>query len=249
MRAPVRLVPEKRRSGVDTLSLVVLAAVMSTGAAWAADVQHFEAEVNADHNDFGQTSMDSSLTFAPFGGIDDSGFRLRTTLADSDYFTFADVVHTTRNRGNDAQATLLAGYTFAAENWSLFIGAGPDLVRSYAWSGTAPVSATNRIGAQAYASLYANPTDQTMLLLQGHYTTATGSGFLQAKTGYALLKGVFVGPEASFSRGTNYEQSRLGAFIAGIPLGPIQIGFSAGAVFDRTEGRGVYGGVSMRTTF
>ena len=105
-------------------------------------------------------------------------------------------------------------------------------------------------------SVYANPTDQTMLYAQGSYSTSSKSYYLQAKFGGAIQPNLFVGPEVTLTGRTEFDQSwagyeewRAGAFIAGLKLGTFLFGFSAGYAHDRQQGNGGYVSTSARVAF
>ncbi len=231
-----------------------LALRLCAQATWAAETpfpkDRIVVENTTDVSSLHTVSADLTLLWSPLGAFYESGPRVRITGAISRYKFWGDPEMTFLSSGQDTELDVLLGYGFKLERGLLLTAVGPTVVRSAQWPGDlSPPSAVVRHGVKAYSSLYANPTDATMLYSQAYYSSVGQSYYFQGKGGWAVLPRVFVGPEVTFSGGTGRDQWRLGGHISGLKLGPLLLGLSAGYENDRTQGRGAYGGTSLQMFF
>ncbi len=245
-----------------------LAVSLSAGLLWAlparsADIpdpaaDHFEAESVANIGSFGSYYADFSLTLSPYAPYYAGGLKFRFTASDTRY-TYP--VGTFISKGQDAQTDFLVGYGWNFDRWSLLVFAGPSVVWSWQTPGDSSArTSLTRAGVKASISIYANPTDRTMVYAESSYSSASNAYYAQLKFGKAFwpdLVGVYVGPEVSaagraidfMSIASGFQQWRAGAFVSGFTLGPLQLGISAGYLNDRQQGNGAYVGTSVHTTF
>jgi len=252
-------------------ALCISIAVFWAPSAWAGELSDWiEAESNGSIGSLGGYYADFSLTLSPYARYYESGLRFRFTASETLYTYPGDAAKTFVSKGQDTQTDFLLGYNFAFDRWSLLLLAGPSVTWSVQRPGDlSPSSDTTRAGAKGVVSIYANPTEQTMLYAEGSYSSQNSAYYSQVRFGGAVLPAVYVGPEMTFSGravlgglnvnsfaigqqepfDTGLQQWKAGGFISGLKLGPLQLGFSAGYLNDRQQGNGAYVGTSARTTF
>ncbi len=243
-------------------AVCIATASLSASSAWPAELSdRVEIEGNASVGSFSAKYADFSVTFSPFAPYYESGLRLRFTASNTQY-TYPDATNTFVSKGHDTESDFLFGYNFQFDRWSLLLLAGPSLTWSVQSPGDlSPTSETTKAGVRGVASIMVNPTDTTMLYAQSSFSSPNNAYYAQLKFGVAILPKVFVGPEAAFSGraimdgssvmsfSDSLQQSKLGGFISGLVIGPLQFGFSAGYLNDRQQGNGAYASTSVRATF
>ena len=227
-----------------------------------------------------------SATFAPLSTLNESGIRFQLQGAIGSYAgiantalrveSFTDITFRPPNitiKDREEQGAALIGYGWVFKNLGFpdglsitaYVGAdvqhhkpsSDDLVNT----GRATVW-----GVRTALDLYANPTENTMLSALGSYSTAYNEYYAQVKTGYAFIKGVFVGPEAIFlgnsflshvsasagstdTHAASLQQWRVGGHVTGFKLGYLELGLSGGYLKDRAQGSGGYGTLSVGIEF
>ncbi len=152
--------------------------------------------------------------------------------------------------GLDTTFDGLVGYQFMANGWSLLTAAGPSVIDAhlYAAPGLASANVT-KFGVKGLLSIYGNPTSNTMVYGQAHYNTGTEFFYFQGKTGIAIAKNLFVGPEAAYSGSWSYDQFRLGGHLTGFTFAGVNSGVSVGFVHDSNYGKGIYMGLNLGANF
>jgi hypothetical protein len=213
-------------------------------------IQQFAIDGSAVANSLGSQSVDLNATFAPFGSINDTGFRVRLSGNSSWYRFVTGNNPTTLGSGHSLEGGVLAGYQWSLPRIS-FIGLiGP----TYTESNDNGVQ-SGRVGAKTVLSAYALPSDQTMAF--GSFSYSTVSNFLQvqAKVGMRLMGNFYVGPETIFSWRNvvpginNAAEMRLGGHISAVSFGPVQMGVSGGWAHQQNLGSGYYGSVNFYLTY
>ena len=78
----------------------------------------------------------------------------------------------------------------------------------------------------------------------GNYSTANDTYYTRARLGLNIANGISIGPEGSLLGNDEFDGSKIGGFISGIPLGPLSLSASAG--YSEVDGigsrEGAYGG-------
>ncbi len=97
-----------------------------------------------------------------------------------------------------------------------------------------------RLGPAIALDAWLTPYERVAVQVYAAYATPFGAASLRLAPGYDIGKGVFVGPEASFS-----AHSRLGLHVTGITIGTVGLRLSGGYATDRGGRSGLYGGVSL----
>jgi hypothetical protein len=251
-----------------SISRLYLAVLIWTLVCWTQVVcseelsERFEADSNAKAGSFNSYYADFSLTFSALAPFYESGPKLKFTAAESWYSYPGNPGKTFISKGRDSETDFLFGYGFSiAERYYLLLFAGPAVVWSVQKPGDLSESSeTTRAGVKMEGSLYAEPTDQTMLYTQASYSTANNAFYTEAKFGWELAPSIYLGPEVAFLGGgifgqsnpessTTYQQWRAGGFISGPTVGLFRFGLSAGYLRDRQQGNGAYIGTSARVAF
>jgi hypothetical protein len=212
--------------------------------------QHFAVDGSALFTSLGDRSLDLNGTFAPFGDINESGFRIGLSGSASWYRFITNQNPLTLGSGHSFETSMLAGYEFSMNRVSFTGLIGPTVAES----DDEGVS-RSRWGAKTALSMYARPTDATMAFTSFSYSTIANFLQLQAKVGAKLVGDFFIGPEASFSW-RNVESSdnrvavtRVGGHISAGTFGPFLVGLSAGWAHQQQLGSGYYGSANFYLTF
>lgn len=233
--------------------------------------QHFSVSSAIDADSVGTRWAYVEGTFAPYGGIDESGIRVRAT-GDASWYRFL-ITGNPRAVGTDhnLEVGLLAGYAISSERFGITGLVGPafgDIDRQ----GDGQNVIAYRWGAKAVIEMYARPTDLTMASGWVSYSTITNFLQVEAKTGLKIFGDVYCGPEAKFtwqqilpwqvnfstnalitttpvSPQTSVATMHIGAHISAINFGPVEIGISGGWAHDRKLGSGYYGSVNLYQFF
>lgn len=127
-------------------------------------------------------------------------------------------------------------------------------------------------GSLKYRSIRLNPDDPSSDTARQHFGLGVQAELTQRFTpawGYSLIAGytalvknywtrlrpyrnvgqLSLGPELIFSGGDEYVDNRCGAFLDGIPLGPLRLGISGGVERERGKGNDPYGALSLSFLF
>ena len=209
---------------------------------------YVQLENTTDGSSKGAVSSDITLTVAPFGPT--SGPRIAITGAADRYRYWTDAERNFRGTGGDRSVEALFGYALVVPNLSITASLGPIFIDSHQREGAfGPSSSSSTRGWKYKATLYATPISKWMLYSQAFYTDVTTYYSVQAKIGYAIAPGIFIGPETTFAGTNKTEQRRFGAHVSGITIGSLGIGLSAGIAFDSELGRGAYGAIYSGVNF
>jgi hypothetical protein len=257
----------KRTHGVAWISAL---AIWAPSAVTAEPLNRVEVDSSASIGGFNSYYGGFSVTISPFAPFYESGFKLRFSASDTNYSYPGDLAKTFISKGSDIETSFLLGYGVQFNRWSLMLLAGPSAVWSHQMPGDSlfPSPDLTKVGAKIAVSVYATPTDQTMVYAQAGVSSVNSIYFTQAKFGGALWPSIYVGPEASvmgrvavggvqpmadqFSSNSfdiTIQQWKVGAFISGLQVGPMTFGVSAGFLNDFQQGNGAYVSTSARTTF
>jgi opacity protein-like surface antigen len=208
----------------------------------AEKVEHVIIDSTADTGHGGK-SFDFNATFAPFGSIYETGFRIRLTPSYSWYQYKLDDTGTLGS-GYSVESDILPGIGVATPRASFIVLVGPAFVQSYDSGRTKSQQALKTV-----ASVYATPTDRTMFYGSFNYITL-GSGYqMQLKTGLKVPLGFYLGPEIKLSGSNGNMQTRLGAHLSALKVGNVFFSFTGGFLHDDQLGPGQFVSVNLYTTF
>jgi hypothetical protein len=181
-------------------------------------------------------------------GLDHDGFAMKL-LANGGIYTYPSGWLRT-----DVQVTQLSGSVLPG--WRMndnegFVGfyVGP-VVQDYKLSPDDPKSLLRGFytGAQMSVDAWYQPTQQTMIALDGSVASIALIGSARAATGWRVFDSLFVGPEAQALWCIDYHELRLGAHVTAFRFGGIEWAAAAGAAYDSFSRLGPYvrGGVILR---
>jgi hypothetical protein len=197
----------------------------------------------ATHSVFG----DLGVLFAPYGGLEVSGFRAHVGTNDGVYSYIAQDTGV-RIHGFGEEADILFGYSFNFEANKLFesssfllmTGANLQTDRLNMIDPENSVQGT-RYGSKTEAEFYSNPTEKTLFSVQGQYSTAFNAYYSEINLGYAALAPeMFFGPVVMFLGDDHYAQWRAGASLSGLKVGRVEFNLQGGFMHDREQGDGAF---------
>jgi hypothetical protein len=224
-----------------------LASVLVVTVAAAEEPPRFSVQSSNDFTSYGAFYTDLTAIYSPFGDLWRPGLRIEGIASARRYSLIDSGV---KRFGLDTTLDALGGYSLVQSGWSLLLAAGPSMVNSHLYAAAGlPSSNTMTFGVKFLASLYGNPTSNTMLYTQAHFNTASDFYYIQGKTGFAILPNLYVGPEAAFSGSWTYDQVRLGGHITGFSFAGMSSGVSMGFVRDTNYGKGFYAGLNLQGNF
>jgi Cellulose biosynthesis protein BcsS len=228
--------------------------------------QHVAVTGYVDADSLGNRNVYADATYAPFGGIYESGLRFRATGDASWYRFITNDNPRTLGAGRYLEGDFLVGYGLWAPRFNVTGFVGP----AFAQIDNLAVN-TDRWGVKGSIEMSVKPTDWSTLSAAVSYSTATNELQVQAKAGWKILEVVNVGPEVklqwkqilpaqvsfftgsvatttSVSPQTNIAYMHLGAFSA-INVGRAVVSLSGGWAQDRQLGSGYYGSASVYLPF
>ena len=187
-------------------------------------------------------------TIAPFTNFDQSGMRLRIGGVVGQYAY--DSSNVGRVKGTQEDGSFMVGYEWVARRFSVAAYVGGDINNNQLDKIDPNNTATGTaFGVKVAIDFNWRPTDDLMLAGVASYSTAHNSYYTRIKGGFAVLPGIFVGPEALFLGDDFFRQWRAGGHLTGASIGPLQFGISGGVLSDRVRGTGVYGILDARAAF
>jgi len=213
----------------------------------AGDAPRLSLQSSSDFASYGAFYADFTANYSPLGNLWEPGWRVQGITSVRRY-NFIDAG--TKRIGLDTTLDGLVGYQLISNGWSWLLATGPSVVNAhlYGTQGRPPTN-TTLIGLKLLSSVYGNPTNGTMFYAQTHYNTATEFFYVQAKTGVAIARNLYIGPEATYSGSWTYDQFRAGIHLTGVTLLGVQSGASLGFVRDSSYGRGFYVGLNLQSNF
>lgn len=199
--------------------------------------------------------------FGLSGDLYKNGFLLRTQGVIADYDYHAGSPLNTKVDADDRSLDVMLGYQWIFSNWSAIAYLGYE-VRNVHLS---PADLNNSVrggtdGFKIAAELETSDESPLYGSLEGSYSTAFNSYYVEGRVGYNM-KTVIFGPESSVYSDDGDIATRVGAF-ATIPFRlwwnnlPAKITFDVGQQFvdsgggeTRAGGEGAYGGSMLRVDF
>jgi Cellulose biosynthesis protein BcsS len=216
----------------------------SVDDSWAVAVDG-STSITSNSSAFGSMTV----TAAPGGPPTQSGVRVRVEGIAGTY-SYPGRAVGARINGFQQEGGLLTGYEWIWRDAALagYIGFN---VRSNQLSQPDPGNPVvgTGVGLKVAGSLYATPTDRTMVSAYGSYSTKFNAYYSRLRVGYMVADGVYIGPEALFLGDDFFRQYRVGAHLTGLSFGPVQVSLGAGYVQDRVQGSGYYSSVEARANF
>ncbi len=192
----------------------------------------------------GQVFSGVGLKYAPFGQIDESGFRLVAKAGSARWHAKGTPARDTETK---AEGYAMLGGELMTGRGAISISFGPEAAMK--WSPTAATSARIndvRTGLRLQAEVWDHPTPVTLLQFSAAASTASEQIWARAATGYQLQFpfatgfAPFVGPEAEVTSALRYTKWRAGAHVTGMPFFGFTARVSAGRESASDKHRGFY---------
>lgn len=221
-----------------------------TGAAAPADPDAWIVSVDSSVTLSSQGSQfaAATLTAAPHDSLAVSGPRVRLDGLIGSYRT--ETGNGRNLLGNQAEIAAMAGYAWVAPDATLAGFVGLNVRRNEISSVVADLPSDNvEIGLKTALDYYARPNAFTMFHATGTYSTAFNAYYGRARAGIASFAGGYIGPEFAVLGDDYYRQWRAGLHLSGMQFGSVQLGLSAGYLYDHARKGGLYTTVDLRAGF
>jgi hypothetical protein len=182
------------------------------------------------------------------GGVDNSGFTLKTLISGGGY-TYTSGVLNTDIKGATGSATILPGWKFINDKLIVTVYAGP-VVQDYQLNPNDPGARLHgfHVGGEVASDVWYEPTAYSMISVNGMLASIGPTGSLRVALGTRFLDRMFVGPEGEAIWCGNFEQYELGAHVTAFRTDRLE--WSAGAGWaitsDHREGPYFRFGVNTR---
>ncbi len=221
-----------------------------TGAATPAerDAWIVTVDTSATLSSQGSQFAAATLTAAHQDSLAVSGLRVRV---DGLIGSYRAETGAGRNLlGEQTELAAMAGYAWVTPEAVLsgFVGLNVRRNEQSSVGGGGP-SETIEAGLKAALDYYARPTAFTMVHATGTYSTAFHAYYGRIRGGIASFGNGYLGPEFAALGDDYYRQWRAGVHFSGMQFGAVQLGVSAGYLFDEARKGGLYTTLDLRTGF
>lgn len=189
-------------------------------------------------------------TIGPFGGLEQTGLRVRLGGMLGTYVYQATTPGVGKVRGDQLGGTALLGYEWVIDRSKFSVYGGLDVIET----NLDRVDPENKtpgtvFGFRGVLDFYSRPTTATMIAGTFSLSSANTAYYGRLKAGFSIFDHVYVGPEVLALGDTFYRQIRAGLHLSGLKIGPVEFGLSGGYAHDRVRGGGAYGLLDVRMTF
>ena len=214
------------------------------------DGQRVEVDVSLGASTLATRYASLDLIFAPFGKIDETGFRLGLSTSGSAYNFVASQNPWTLGSGRDFDNIALAGYQYVSQRLTVFTMLGVVVSSS-----EDQAVARTKAGVYGTLSASARPSKDTIASLSGRFSNVSNTYQAQAKMGVRYSGSIFLGPEVAiggttpFVQGMPISQEQFGVFISGLSMKTAWLSFSSGVASQDQLGLGAYFNFSLSLAF
>lgn len=172
-------------------------------------------------------------------GLDREGFTLKTLISGGTYSYLSGTLGEVR--GRELVAQIMPGWRFKRGAIELKAFAGVDAQNHH----LAPNDPDSKLrggdlGLRAAFELWAEPTADTMVSLDGSVSTIAGSYSVRAAAGWRLFNAFYAGPEVQAFASDGYRQRRIGAHITALKLGGLEYSAATGYATDSDDRDSAY---------
>jgi hypothetical protein len=181
------------------------------------------------------------------GGLDRQGFTLKAVISGGTYNYLSGAVGEVK--GRELVAQVMPGWRFKQGVIELKAFAGLD-VQDHHLNPDDPGSSLrgDDLGLRGAFELWAEPTEDTMIAIDGSVSTIAHSYAIRAAAGWRLFDKFYAGPEIQAFTSDDYTQRRIGAHITSFRFGDVEYSAATGYAADSDDRDGAYFrmGVSRR---
>lgn len=180
----------------------------------------------------------------------EDGWMLRATAAYGAYEYETEGVAGGNVDVDMSGGDVMAGYSHKFKDGSVGLYGGGNIENHDA----SPEDQSNKTagfaaGAKVLGDVYINPYPKVTVNAMGSYSTANKSYWSRIMAGYDVGR-VTVGPDVSFLGNEEFKQTRVGAALTDIDLGPVHMQVYTGYGDSKGQGKdGIYGGVGFSKNF
>ena len=219
-------------------------------AAAAEAVDYGNLYFGVDANTNGGLVGYSGILYAP-GGMDYSGLRV------SVFGLYGKYRYTSEEEGltfkaRFASVDALVGYSYVFNNGAATLAVGAN----YQNHDVSPPDRDNpvqgeKLGFKVQGDFWTNPTERTLIVGIGSYSTAFNTYYSILKFGYDVFGlGFFIGPEVVALGNQRTDQQRLGVHVTNIRVANrVSLSVSGGWLHERNERDGGYVTSTLDFTF
>jgi hypothetical protein len=191
--------------------------------------------------------LHGGLLWSP-GGLDRQGFVLKSLISGGTYRYTSGSIGGATVRGREFVALLMPGWRFKWGTTEVDIYAGLD-AENHRLSPDDPDSSLRGtdVGVRMAADYWTEPSQGTMLQLNGSLSTIDNSYSAHAAFGWRMFERFYLGPEiARFSSG-DYSQNRVGLQLTSLRAGFFEWSAAVGWANDSDSRSGAYVRLGMFT--
>lgn len=192
----------------------------------------------------------SGILYAP-GGMDTSGLRVSVYGLYGKY-RYANEDDGSTFKARFASVDALVGYSRVFNNGAATLSVGAN----YQNHNVSPPDPDNpvqgeKLGFKVQGDFWTNPTERTLVLGIGSYSTAFNTYYSILKFGYDFFGlGFFIGPEVVALGNQRTDQQRVGLHVTGIQIAHrVSLAVSGGWLHERNERDGAYVTSTLDFTF
>ena len=178
------------------------------------------------------------------GGLDRDGFTLKAVISGGNYNYLSGALG--QVRGRELVAQVMPGWRFKRGTIELKTFAGLD-AQSHHLSPNDPDSKLrgDDLGLRTAFELWAEPTADMMIALDGSASTIASSYAIRAAAGWRLFNSFYAGPEVQAFASDGYTQRRIGAHVTSFRFGEFEYSAATGYATDSDDREGAYFRVGM----
>jgi hypothetical protein len=174
------------------------------------------------------------------GGLDTSGFTLKTLINGGGY-TYTSGVLNTDIKGTTLSATALPGWRFVSQGLTVGVFAGP-VVQNYWLSPNDPGARLHGlyVGGEFASDVWYEPTRYSMVAMSGTVASIGPTGSLRVAVGTRFLDRMYVGPENQEIWCGNFEEYQLGVHVTAWHMEKIEWSAGSGWAITSDHRNGPY---------
>jgi hypothetical protein len=185
------------------------------------------------------------LVWSP-GGLDAEGLVFKALVNGGLYRYESGALGGAEVTGRVVAGFLAPGWRFKRDRLTLTVFAGLDL-QSHRLTPADPGAQLNGgyVGARFAAELWYQPTDLSMISVDGAISTIGGNYAVRGAAGLRIFNLFYLGPEVQAVQSNDYRQFRVGAHVTALRTGDFEWTAAAGWALDTDDRSGAYGRIGV----